>query len=128
MPWCPKCKNEYKDGYTVCADCGTELVASLEEGPVPVYFGEETLLNEIADFMHANGMKNTEVVFDEKENTYELFVSGKKEEAQKLTVPDKPQASSSNIVLKPKPSSGQMLSPHSVRNAQPRMGASATTK
>ncbi len=74
MPWCPKCKNEYKDGYTVCADCGSELVASLEEGPVAVYFGEETVLNEICDFMRANGIRETEVVFDEKENTYELFV------------------------------------------------------
>ena len=31
MPWCPKCRNEYKEGYEVCADCGTPLVASLEE-------------------------------------------------------------------------------------------------
>lgn len=85
MPWCPKCKNEYKDGYTVCADCGTELVASLDEGPVAVYFGEEILLNEIVDFMHANGLNDAEVVFDEKEATFELFVTRKKaEEAQKL--------------------------------------------
>jgi len=31
MPWCPKCKNEYYEGITVCADCGSELVDSLEE-------------------------------------------------------------------------------------------------
>lgn len=31
MPWCPKCKNEYYEGIKVCADCGTELVDSLEE-------------------------------------------------------------------------------------------------
>ena len=31
MPWCPKCKNEYYEGIKVCADCGTELVESLEE-------------------------------------------------------------------------------------------------
>lgn len=84
MPWCPKCKNEYKDGYTVCADCGSQLVASLDDGPVAVYFGEEVLLNEICDFMHVNGIKDTEVVFDEKENTYELYVPEKfKQEAQK---------------------------------------------
>ena len=26
MPWCPKCKSEYREGFTVCADCGTKLV------------------------------------------------------------------------------------------------------
>lgn len=31
MPWCPKCKNEYVEGILVCADCGSELVDSLEE-------------------------------------------------------------------------------------------------
>lgn len=30
MPWCPVCKNEYKKGITVCADCGAKLVASLK--------------------------------------------------------------------------------------------------
>ena len=27
--WCPKCKNEYVDGITLCADCGVELVDEL---------------------------------------------------------------------------------------------------
>jgi len=27
MPWCPKCKSEYRDGFKICADCGCELVA-----------------------------------------------------------------------------------------------------
>lgn len=27
--WCPKCKNEYREGFTVCADCGSELVEDL---------------------------------------------------------------------------------------------------
>lgn len=31
MPWCPKCKNEYYEGFTICADCKVPLVASLEE-------------------------------------------------------------------------------------------------
>lgn len=33
MPWCPKCKNEYVEGITVCADCGVDLVTELPEEP-----------------------------------------------------------------------------------------------
>ena len=29
MPWCPKCKDEYEEGITICADCGCELVNDL---------------------------------------------------------------------------------------------------
>ena len=31
MPWCPKCKTEYIDGITKCADCNTPLVDTWEE-------------------------------------------------------------------------------------------------
>ncbi len=30
MPWCPKCKNEYRDGIEKCVDCGCELVSEEE--------------------------------------------------------------------------------------------------
>lgn len=29
MPWCPNCKDEYREGITVCADCGATLVDDL---------------------------------------------------------------------------------------------------
>lgn len=29
MPWCPNCKDEYREGITVCADCGAQLVDDL---------------------------------------------------------------------------------------------------
>lgn len=22
MPWCPECRVEYRDGFTICSDCG----------------------------------------------------------------------------------------------------------
>ncbi len=31
MPWCPLCKTEYREGIEKCADCGCDLVDSLEE-------------------------------------------------------------------------------------------------
>lgn len=29
MPWCPKCKTEYREGFSVCAECGSKLVNEL---------------------------------------------------------------------------------------------------
>lgn len=31
MPWCPVCKNEYREGIRLCAECKVELVDQLEE-------------------------------------------------------------------------------------------------
>lgn len=42
MAWCPKCKCEYVDGIKVCADCGCELVASLNEGTEEKEAAQET--------------------------------------------------------------------------------------
>lgn len=37
MPWCPKCRAEYRDGFETCADCGEALVAQRPEitSPLP---------------------------------------------------------------------------------------------
>ena len=72
MPWCPKCRNEYVEGVTVCADCGCALVDSPEE-----YSRAEL---ELVRFLTANGvagarMEETElpeetlVTVEEKELT-----------------------------------------------------------
>lgn len=85
MPWCPKCKNEYKSGYTVCADCGAELVESLEDGMKSIYFGMDSELYEMSKFLCANGIEKSEISYDEKENTYELKVKSEHvAEAQKM--------------------------------------------
>lgn len=31
MPWCPICRNEYREGIKVCAECQVELVDQLED-------------------------------------------------------------------------------------------------
>ncbi|MCX7749443.1 MAG: DUF2007 domain-containing protein [Clostridia bacterium] len=30
MPWCPKCRTEYQEGFEVCNDCNTTLIEELE--------------------------------------------------------------------------------------------------
>ena len=60
MAWCPICKNEYRPGIKVCADCGAELVESLDENPfVPVLLGDEDLMKKLGEFLVANGISKT---------------------------------------------------------------------
>lgn len=35
MPFCPKCRCEYRAGFTECVDCGVGLVDSLPPEPQP---------------------------------------------------------------------------------------------
>ena len=85
MPWCPVCKNEYKEGYTHCSDCDVDLVNSLEEGPVAVIFGEKQQIDAMALFLQANGIGEAFVRGDEKELDFELYVPRQLEgQAKKL--------------------------------------------
>lgn len=85
MPWCPVCKNEYKEGYTICADCKVPLVESLTDMPVPVYFGEEKDLLPMVDFLKANELTDAYVSYDEKEQQHEIYVKQDElEEAKKM--------------------------------------------
>lgn len=74
MPWCPKCKNEYQEGITVCTDCGCGLVGSLEnmEG-LALYFGEEQQILALQKYLEHNGIMKVKVHYDETEQIYELF-------------------------------------------------------
>lgn len=47
MPWCPKCRCEYRPGFTVCSDCGgplEELPAPQPPEPEPAHTGLPRLL------------------------------------------------------------------------------------
>lgn len=52
MPWCPKCKYEYREGITKCADCDVELVDELPiEEPEEMKEVPNELLEEIDEEM-----------------------------------------------------------------------------
>lgn len=40
--WCPKCRSEYREGFTVCTDCGRALVEVLPDEPAldPVFLAK----------------------------------------------------------------------------------------
>lgn len=75
MPWCPKCKNEYREGITICADCGVELVDSLSENDVSLTFGEQDQMARLVAFLSYNHVENAYMKEDEAEHVFEVFVS-----------------------------------------------------
>ncbi|MBQ8765302.1 MAG: hypothetical protein IJZ16_00685 [Clostridia bacterium] len=54
MPWCPKCKSEYREGFAVCSDCGTELVDSLEKKEYTLLcsFADKTIADKFAAYLN----------------------------------------------------------------------------
>ena len=56
MPWCPICKEEYKEGIKNCPECNAELVNSLEELKQSEYidliaFGDEKLAKKFTEYL-----------------------------------------------------------------------------
>nr|MCR5282485.1 hypothetical protein [Lachnospiraceae bacterium] len=81
--WCPKCKNEYRAGFTHCPDCDVDLVESLEEVLTPVIFGEKEPIDEMVAFLIANGIAEAACRKDEEDDTFELVVPAKDEKQTK---------------------------------------------
>lgn len=78
MAWCPKCKNEYVEGITVCADCGTELVDSLEENSEEEINGEDIplfLKKYTKEIVAAEKIKADENITDDEKSEIEGFLS-----------------------------------------------------
>ncbi len=63
MPWCPKCKSEYREGITECADCKVPLVDELppdRENP----YSEEAQMQEMKQWVIE---PTTETALEEKD-------------------------------------------------------------
>lgn len=78
MAWCPKCKNEYRAGIKICADCHVELVENLEDIElVKVFYGPEEGLVEIKKYLEYNNFESVDIQFDEEEQKLALCVPSK---------------------------------------------------
>ena len=80
MPWCPKCRNEYREGFTVCADCGVDLVDELGEEVVEkeVFFTVPRYeAQRILDYLEANNVKGVELA-DNEEGSTDMLCDPKK--------------------------------------------------
>ncbi len=83
MPWCPKCKNEYKEGVLVCTDCGTELVEKENSGLIPVLFGKEEEMTLLKDFLVYSKIDSACIRESDEEGFFELLVDEAEEKTAK---------------------------------------------
>lgn len=84
MPWCPKCKNEYRQGIKVCSDCKCDLVDTLSNNSqVPLTFGGMSELASLQEYLEYNKIENTNIRLDKKEGVYELLIDEKDMSAAK---------------------------------------------
>lgn len=77
MPWCPKCKSEYREGFTVCADCGCELVEEQMDERVSLTFGDEDQMKALEAFLKSNQIQGVELKRDESDGLCELLVDSR---------------------------------------------------
>lgn len=71
MPFCPKCKYEYKDGIKICSDCNVELVDSLSVITVAVFSRDEKTVDEALEFLSKNDFTGAYKI--ESENAVDLY-------------------------------------------------------
>lgn len=82
MSWCPKCKNEYRAGITICPDCNEELLEELTEAIeldfIPIFqTAEEELKTKMAKYLIHCGHKvqeETGIMENEEGEQIEGFI------------------------------------------------------
>lgn len=91
MPWWPKCKSEYRDGFSVCADCGSELVdketfAQLE---AEQFASDKSLSGQKADMDPADAENGTDSGLREDRGNVCVSEAGAGEEGIPVSGPQK---------------------------------------
>jgi len=75
---CPKCRNEYRDGITHCADCKCELVSEIVQVDEEILiYGDRPKLEELMSYLEYSGLSGMTIKEDEVEQKIGLFVRKK---------------------------------------------------
>lgn len=87
MPWCPKCKAEYREGMTVCSDCKVDLVSELPDDTNYLPFFQSDMkpfADRLKKYFEYSGLKS-KVSYDEELEVYVLSIPEEKQkQAKKL--------------------------------------------
>lgn len=77
MSWCPNCKTEYREGITVCADCGSPLVDELKEDNTQcvAVFDKEDSANKFSEFLTYSEITEVHVAFSDEEKGFAVYVA-----------------------------------------------------
>ena len=74
MPWCPVCKNEYREGIKLCAECKVELVERLEDEKKSDELSEQEKIARVrAMLAEENGGQDEEDEIPEKVPVYHAY-------------------------------------------------------
>lgn len=87
MPFCPICKAEYQEGFTVCSDCKVELVDDIKEAEILIPFfqaEDKKVAEKLVKFFNYSDL-NSSCKYDEENDCYIVSIPPKKQmEAKKL--------------------------------------------
>ncbi len=68
MPYCPKCRFEYKPTVEICPDCGRKLVPKLKES------NKKKIEREVAEYFDPEGEPRLKLLYVTKSMIYASFL------------------------------------------------------